>query len=262
MSIHQLSVQVPTFDGQLPAYYWAGGESEGAPGIVLLMEAYGLTPHILDVGERLAREGFKVIAPDLYHRQFPDTTFRYEERPAAMEAMEAIDVRLAVKDAVGAMAYLRIEQNVEVMSAVGLCFGGSLILPLCSEVGDELSAGVSFYGHCSGEWLAWANSKIESPLLFFYGMADAVFRPPEVDALEAKLKSLDKDCSILRLPNAGHAYMNPARKEYNQEAAEQSWDAMSRFLWQKTLPSRLADTRALVDHKSPQSKSASTFISN
>src|SRR5204862_30785 len=37
------------------------------PGVVLIQEWWGIEPHIQDVAQRLAAEGFVVLVPDLYH---------------------------------------------------------------------------------------------------------------------------------------------------------------------------------------------------
>src|SRR5581483_5910975 len=37
------------------------------PGVVLIQEWWGLEPHILNVAQKLATEGFVVAVPDLYH---------------------------------------------------------------------------------------------------------------------------------------------------------------------------------------------------
>src|SRR5690349_3185530 len=54
----------------LDGYYAA--PVAAAPGVVVLMEAYGLTAHIRRVCERLAAAGFAALAPDLHHgKQYP-----------------------------------------------------------------------------------------------------------------------------------------------------------------------------------------------
>ena len=41
--------------------------ADGAKGIVVLQEWWGLVPHIKDICGRLAGEGYQTLAPDLYH---------------------------------------------------------------------------------------------------------------------------------------------------------------------------------------------------
>ena len=44
----------------------AEGHARGR-GVVLIHEWWGLTDHIKAIADRLAREGFGALAPDLYH---------------------------------------------------------------------------------------------------------------------------------------------------------------------------------------------------
>ena len=37
------------------------------PGLVLIQEVWGIEPHIRDLAQRLAAEGFVVLVPDFFH---------------------------------------------------------------------------------------------------------------------------------------------------------------------------------------------------
>ena len=58
----------------------------------MIQEWWGLVPHIKDVAERFAREGFVALAPDLYHGQA--STEPDEARKLAM----ALDANRAVQE--------------------------------------------------------------------------------------------------------------------------------------------------------------------
>src|SRR5690348_13443399 len=61
------------------------------PGMMVFQEAFGVTPHIRDVAERLAREGYVAIAPELFHRSSaPGAEFDYNDFPAVMPHMQAL----------------------------------------------------------------------------------------------------------------------------------------------------------------------------
>ena len=49
--------------------YLALPASGSGPAVVVIQEWWGLVPHIEDLCERFAAEGFLAIAPDLYHGQ-------------------------------------------------------------------------------------------------------------------------------------------------------------------------------------------------
>ena len=56
-------------NGGTSAGYLATPESGGGPGVIVIQEWWGLVPHINDVADRFAAEGFVALAPDLYHGQ-------------------------------------------------------------------------------------------------------------------------------------------------------------------------------------------------
>jgi dienelactone hydrolase len=247
ITTHEVSVR--TRHGSMTCHVWDPAQEGTRPGILLLMEAYGVTDHIKDVGSRLAAEGYTVLAPDLYYRDFPaNTTFAYADRPKAMDAMDALDINLAAEDATAALQALTARPGVRGIGAMGLCFGAALLLPLSAAAGSSLSAGAAFYGHCDGAWLE-AVPRIVAPTIFFYGDRDAVITPVHVDALEAKLLAANKTYKIKRYPTAGHAYFNPRRAEYNQEASTASWVELKAFL-SKYLPARGQQT-AQVEAAAP-----------
>ncbi|HYD10570.1 MAG TPA: dienelactone hydrolase family protein, partial [Acidimicrobiales bacterium] len=47
--------------------YLAKPEQGAGLGLLVIQEWWGLVPHIEDVCERFAAEGFTALAPDLYH---------------------------------------------------------------------------------------------------------------------------------------------------------------------------------------------------
>ena len=69
MDVKGSILQLNTSDGKMEAYDARPKDSGSYPGIVVLMEAFGLNDHIKKVTERIAQEGYVAIAPDLYHRE-------------------------------------------------------------------------------------------------------------------------------------------------------------------------------------------------
>ena len=53
-------------NGRTAAGYLARPKGNG-PGVIVIQEWWGLVPHIEDVADRFAAEGFFALAPDLYH---------------------------------------------------------------------------------------------------------------------------------------------------------------------------------------------------
>lgn len=49
-----------------PGYLAQPANGQAHPGIVVIQEWWGLVPHIKDVAERFAREGFVALAPSIW----------------------------------------------------------------------------------------------------------------------------------------------------------------------------------------------------
>src|SRR5690606_23775361 len=97
---------VPAPAGAMPAH-WILPEGAGPfPAVVVLMEAFGLVRHIEEVAERLAGEGYAVLAPDLYYRQLPDNKVDYTQVSRAVELMQTVDDGAFIEDLRAALAFL------------------------------------------------------------------------------------------------------------------------------------------------------------
>src|SRR5579862_6895837 len=112
-------VEFPSNGHTASGYLAPNPESHGA-GVVLIQEYWGLVPHIKDVAERLAAEGFTVLAPDLYHGQ---TTTEPDE---AGKLMMAMNIDQAGRDMSGAVDHLLGLESVDgpKVGVIGFCMGG------------------------------------------------------------------------------------------------------------------------------------------
>ena len=59
-------------DGEEARGYLSLPASGRGPGVIVIQEWWGLVPHIRDVCDRMAREGFVALAPDLYRGESTD----------------------------------------------------------------------------------------------------------------------------------------------------------------------------------------------
>src|SRR5437762_2214215 len=67
MDVTTSTLQLNTPEGRMEAFEARPKNAGSYPGIVVLMEAFGLNDHIKKVTERIAQEGYVAVAPDLYH---------------------------------------------------------------------------------------------------------------------------------------------------------------------------------------------------
>jgi carboxymethylenebutenolidase len=125
MQIEQTEVILSTPDGYMPAFLAQPAGGDRHPGILLLMESFGLTSHIREVAVRLANEGYAVLTPDLYHRELPDNKFGYDEVESAMAMMWSLDFGQPLEqDIRTALNYLKSASvDSERIGVTGFCLG-------------------------------------------------------------------------------------------------------------------------------------------
>jgi len=196
--------------------YFAAPSGKG-PAVVVIQEWWGLVPHIEDLVERFAGEGFVALAPDLFHGK---TTKSPDE---AGKLLMEMDAERALQDISGAGAYLmqRPECSSKTYGVVGFCMGGALAKYTATK-DKKVGAAVSFYGGFKKVDYDWEN--MSGAILLIAGELDRGVPAKGERELADKLQSLGKKAEVQTYPNADHAFFNDTRPEvYNKEASEDAW---------------------------------------
>jgi carboxymethylenebutenolidase len=215
-------VQFPS-NGKTASGYLALPQRKG-PAVVVIQEWWGLVPHIKDIADRFAREGFVALAPDLYH----GTSAKSPDE--AGKLMMALRIDEAERDLRGAVRYLLEHEQTAGGKAgvIGFCMGGALSLFAASK-NAGVGACVVFYG-------GHPNVKpdlaaLQAPVLGIYAEKDTFATPEGARQLERDLKALGKSVEIHIYPGVDHAFFNDARPEvYNDAAARDAWSRAITFL--------------------------------
>jgi len=231
VQIEETAVMISTPDGQMPAFLYKSSEHGKKPAIILLMEAFGLTPHIRDVAARIANEGYVVLAPDLYYRELPNNKFEYGEVEQAMAMMYRIDFGKPVEeDLRAAIADLKSQPAVfpERVGVTGFCLGGGLTFFAACKFSDEIAAAAPFYGMVLDEWIE-TMSNITVPIYLFHGGVDPFIPLERIQQIESRFKALGKEYTLKVYPDADHGFFCYERSSYNQLAAEDSWHELTQF---------------------------------
>lgn len=215
-------------NGNTAEGYLVVPETGNGAGVIVLQEYWGLVPHIKDIAERFAAEGYVALAPDLYHGE--KTTSPDE----AGKKMMALDINRAEKDLRGAIDFLLNHEavtNKNGVGTIGFCMGGVLSLYAASANPDKVAACVIFYGiHPK------VNPPLEdlrAPVLGLYAAKDEHVPVEAVQALEAKLRDLNKQTDFHIYPNVGHAFFNDTRPQaYDARTAQDAWRRTTQFFGQ------------------------------
>jgi len=207
--------------------YLAAPEVGAGLGLIVIQEWWGLVPHIEDVCERFAAEGFTALAPDLYRGQ------KTTEPDEAGKLLMSLNLEQAAKDMGGAVDYLLQSDRVrgDGVGVTGFCMGGGLTLMLAVQRPDAIQAAVPFYGFIPWESAQPDWAKLEAPVLGHYAELDEFFTVDKARELEASLKALGKDVDFHVYEGAHHAFFNDTRPEvYDESASSTAWIRTLEFL--------------------------------
>lgn len=217
-------VEFPSNAASAPGYL-AVPETGSGPGVVVIQEWWGLVPHIRDVADRFADEGFVALAPDLYHG---DATTEPDEAGRMMQELKVAD---AARDLVGAVDFLlaRPETAGDKVGVVGFCMGGALALVAANTAPDKVAACVPFYGVF---WYGEPDlSNVRCPVLMHVGDRDEFIAVEKVDSLAAQVRASGAEVEVAVHAGAGHAFFNDSRPEaYRPSAAAAAGRATVAFL--------------------------------
>jgi len=202
-----------------------GGTTDGylakpakpGPGVIVIQEWWGLVPHIEDIANRFAAEGFVALAPDLFHGK---TTKSPDE---AGKLMMTLRIDEAARDLAAAIQYLKSGAGAvgQKVGTVGFCMGGALSLYAACQSAD-VGACVVFYG---GHPNAKPNiAGLQAPVLGIFAAKDGFVSPQVVADLDRQLTAAGKRHEFHTYPDTQHAFFNDARPEvYDAAAAADAW---------------------------------------
>lgn len=231
MSIRTRDVEIQAADGAMPAFI-AEPEAAGThPAVIVIMEAFGLVPHMRSVAERIAGEGYVAIAPDFYYRDLPDNKVGYDELPKAIQLMTRVDDAKFTEDIRATIGYAHSLDAVgsSKVGVTGFCMGGRLTFLTACTLPDEIAAAAPFYGGGIVGHLGQADA-IQCPLYLFFGDLDAFIPLDQVKEIDAKLGELGKRYAVETYAGANHGFFCDERGEYHEKSARDAWGKLTGFL--------------------------------
>jgi carboxymethylenebutenolidase len=201
------------------------GEPRG--GIVVVQEAFGVNEHLVDIGTRLAAEGWLAVLPHLFHRT-GDAILPYDDFQQVMPHMQALtaeQILSDVDDALAALAAAGVPP--ERTGIIGFCMGGNVALVTATR--RDLAAAVTFYGGGVAKGRFGFRPLIEeapglrAPWLGLYGDLDQSIPVDDVEALREAAASSGQPTEIVRYADAGHGFNCDRRGDYHAPSADDAW---------------------------------------
>ena len=221
----------PAEDRELRAYLATPRGTGPWPGVVVVMDALGLSDDIRLQADRLAAAGYLAFAPDLYSGRgircvLATVKASRNGKGEAYADIEAARHCLAAR-----------EDCTGQIGIIGFCMGGGFAL-LSAPRYDFAAASVNY-----GEVPTDAISRLEGccPVVASFGKRDPELRG-RAERLERALTELGVEHDVKEYPDVGHAFMNRinagpvlsplvklVRMSYDHPSAEDSWRRILTF---------------------------------
>jgi carboxymethylenebutenolidase len=201
------------------------------PAVVVIHHRDGVDEFTKATCERLAKNGFAGIAPNLYHRRPAG-----EDGGVSRRSLTDVEV---VADIDAAVAALQSDKAIggQKLAIIGHCMGGRMSYLGAASNPAFKAAGV-FYGggifRAEGEGTPPPfdlTGKIKCPVLGGFGREDKNPPPEDVAKISAELTKYGVRHDFKIYDGTGHAYQNFTSKEsYREAASEDSWSRLIPFL--------------------------------
>jgi len=234
---HQ-QVTITTGDGDCPAHVVTPDGAGPWPAVIIYMDALGMRSVLVEIAERLAKNGYIAFLPDLFYRAGAYEVPSPREVFASGEAMKIIGPLMATTGAAKAaedtryfLDYLDGRSDFSGKAGtVGFCMGGGMAIAAAGTYPDRIAAAASFHGG------RLASDAPDSPHLYAPRLKAEVYiavadndqsYPPEMEErLEKSFTEAGVNYRSEHYPGALHGWMKPDFPIYNEEAAERGWRAM------------------------------------
>jgi carboxymethylenebutenolidase len=207
---------------EAPGEIFEPSGSAKAPGLVLIQEWWGLNDHIRDMGARFAKEGFLVLAPDLYRGKVTKSS------DEASKMMTELDREQAGADVAGAVAALKKNPRCNgKVGVTGFCMGGAYTFAAAAYA-PGVAAAVPFYG--IPDVTKVDLGKIAVPVQAHFSRTDQWAKPALAEEVKKKLDAKGVPME-LHVYDAEHAFVNDTRPEvYSPGCAKEALGRAVSFL--------------------------------
>ena len=236
MDVTSSTIQLNTPDGKMEAYEARPKDGGTHPGIVVLMEAFGVNGHIKDVTERIAREGYVAIAPDLYHRE-SERIVPYAELQKAIGIMNRLQDPKVMDDVGTVISHLKSQSYVKAGSigVTGFCMGGRFTYLTAAHHNKDIKAAVAFYGGgipMGNPSPLDRTGEIGCPIYLFFGGKDPLIPQEHVEKINKTLTDQKKNFMLKVYPEATHGFFCNERESYHPDSAKDAWEKFKSFFAQ------------------------------
>jgi carboxymethylenebutenolidase len=223
--LHVKEITYPGETGDIHAHYARPTGEQKHPGVIVIHENRGLNPHIRDVAERVASQGFVTVAPDA----LSPVGGTPEDADDARALIQQLDTSSTINNFIAAVQYLKTHpQTTGTVGVMGFCWGGGMTNQVAVHSPD-VQAAAPFYGR---QPTSEDVPKITSALLLHYAERDERINAG-IPAFEAALKEAAIEYDLFIYKGTQHAFFNDTGPRYHEAAAKLAWNRTITFFKEK-----------------------------
>ncbi len=234
MDVVKQEIQIPDGAQTMPCHLAKPASGGPYPGVIVIMEAFGLNDNIRAITDRFAAEGFVALAPNIYFRQ-PNNVCGYNDMPNAMRLMGSVKDDEVTGDVQAAINYLKTLKEVKPKFGItGFCMGGKIAFLTACRIAD-INASAPFYGGgmvtpgSSGKAPIDYVDGLKAPVLAFFGGKDAFIPMDQVEKFKSTLQKAGKQAEVIVYQDADHGFMCDERPVYHPAHAKEAWEKTVAF---------------------------------
>ncbi|HEX6433167.1 MAG TPA: dienelactone hydrolase family protein [Gemmatimonadales bacterium] len=194
-----------------------------APAVIVIHEIFGLTEWEPTVADRLAKEGFVAILPDLLSSKHGQSPQDSDEGRKLIGDLEPDRITADLDAVYRYVNGLRAVQK-DHIGTIGFCWGGGQSFRYATN-NPNLKASVVCYGPAPD---TASMQRIKAPVLGIYGENDARINAalPEVNAA---METYGKTFTQEVYPGTGHGFLKPGREGSEGPEPERAWKRILEF---------------------------------
>lgn len=197
---------------------------EPLPALIVIHEWWGLNDGVRAMADRLAGEGYIVLAVDLFNGR--TATSPSEARKLMLEVLE--NPQPANDNILQAYDFVKTTAGAPRIGVLGWCFGGGWALNATMLLPRALDAAVIYYGQVTDD--QEKLGPVDVPILGLFGEDDRGIPVESARSFEDALQKLGKNHEVVIYPGVGHAFANPSGNTYDAKTAQMAWDKTLSFL--------------------------------
>lgn len=242
--MNSATIDVKTAEGVADSYLARPDDGRPHPGVLFLVDAFGLRPQIEEMVDRIAAEGYVVLAPNVFYRAgrapvvsldgLGDPERRGEVFDRVMPLIKDLTTERIVADAAAYLGKLEDEADGGEVAITGYCMGGRLGWWIAAAYPDRVAALGCF--HTGGlvteddESPHLSAGEIDAELYLGFADNDRSATPEQIATVEGALGTAGLTFESTVFPGAEHGYTMADTPAYDEAAAERAYTELSALL--------------------------------